>query len=465
VFKRRLALIIGICAAAVIVGTQLAKGTSGGLVLALGVVIAPLAVYATFKHPFVFPLAAYAFSVPLNDVSLFSSFGTLSRLLGTLTMIAFIVRIVLTKRFVRPPQALTAWAVLLLYMIASLTWASEPALGWPHIATLTQLVAVIAILSIVPAQRRDLEMLVAGTALGGIAAASFGLYQFAHGIGVQKDHVYLTGDQSVDPNQFAAALLLPAAVLTMGALRSGSVWRRLVCIVGDAMIVATITMSGSRGATIAIGLIIIYYFAFSPYKKALVIVTAAMCAAMIPFIGPLAARFAIAAQTGGAGRTDIWNVALAALRSNALFGAGFGNFVNAYDAHFLSVPQPRYEGWHRGSHSIFVGISVELGLAGLALFVAAITLQVAALRDVRGDDYLADFRVACGGALIAMLSASIFLDVLYTKPLWLIFAIAVVARAHALILRSAPRGNTSSETSNLQALPLTALGRRPAKSF
>jgi len=80
------------------------------------------------------------------------------------------------------------------------------------------------------------------------------------------------------------------------------------------------------------------------------------------------------AVSSGEGRVDIWRVGLQALQRYWLIGAGLSNFPFAYNEYAGFAVT--YQGYSRGSHNIFLGTWVELGIIGLALMLVALWLQL-----------------------------------------------------------------------------------------
>jgi O-antigen ligase len=142
-------------------------------------------------------------------------------------------------------------------------------------------------------------------------------------------------------------------------------------------------------------------------------------------------------KTGGAGRTSIWHVDWTAFVQHPLIGWGTGNSIEAYDRNFLAVYQLYNAGWSRPPHNTALFIAVELGLVGVVLFSAAFFAAFRPLVLVQRGDALYDLRVAITASLIALLVASLFIDVSATKSLWLVLILAAQFRTVLLSRRPA----------------------------
>jgi O-antigen ligase len=237
----------------------------------------------------------------------------------------------------------------------------------------------------------------------------------------------------IDPNHFAAALILPIAVALVGMLRARSTTTYILNIGALLVMGAGIAISGSRGGAVAVALTMLYIvFQLRTRLLAAGVALAALCAALA-LDSNVIARFSNAAASHGAGRLDIWRIGLVAFHDNFWIGAGYSNFPLAYDRAFISVFETHYTFWHRAPHSILLSTGVELGIVGLAIFLAAWVMQFRSMRSIRRDDPLYAVRVAVEGALLGLFVAGLFLDVMTTKYLWLALTLAMLVRnaAHA----------------------------------
>lgn len=126
---------------------------------------------------------------------------------------------------------------------------------------------------------------------------------------------------------------------------------------------------------------------------------------------------------------DIWKVGWEALKTNSLLGTGYGNFTVAYDRAFLktSIVDPNLH-WHSGSHNLLVGTSVELGLIGVVLLLAAWAGQFAMLRDIDPAQPEYPLRVALEATVLGLFIAAQFLDIMTFKYVWIAFMMIALVR-------------------------------------
>jgi O-antigen ligase len=321
-------------------------------------------------------------------------------------------------------------------MAASAFWALDAAAVFALFPTAAQLLALYVAVSLFPADARALRW-VAGTALiGGVLAAAYGAFLFTHGVDVGKgNRLWITTDAGgyVDPNHFAAALILPFALALALTLYARKWWHAVLGIAGLVAISEGIVVSASRGAIIGVGAILAYALVRSAHRIRLLLLSglAAVCGTLTQ--SSLGDRFAAALSSGGSGRTDIWQVGIAAARAHWLIGAGYNNFAFAYDQAFLQATQVHFMSWHRAPHDILLNVVVELGIPGTLLLVAAWYGQLQMMRGIGPADPKFPLRLALEAAIIGTFVAALFLDVMVMKYVWLTFAlVAILYNVHRL---------------------------------
>ena len=421
-------LVLGVLAT---LGLTVLSGTKTGVALALAAVLGPLAAYGAICAPLVFPFTAYIVLVPFDNLLALPSFGTVTRLVAIACGASIVLWLIRTRRSVAPDRALVFWFVLGVWAAASLTWAIDPNASYAHLFTFVQLLGLYAAAAFVPIKRRELGVVLIAVVLSGAFAASYGVYVFRHGIDVNaaNGRLWLQNDNNiVDPNQFAASLLLPCALALAAFLRTKSWTLWLGATMALLVMGLGIAISGSRGAVLALAAALLYIVFRMRTRLLAAGIAFGVLSCALAFSSNLVQRFSTAGSSGGAGRLDIWRVGLNAFRDHFWFGAGYSNFPLAYDQAFLSVSEHHYTWWHRAPHNILLSMGVELGIIGLLLFVIAYVKQFRTLRGIGRQDSLYDVRVAIEGALIGLFVAGFFVDILYTKYFWLALMLAMLVR-------------------------------------
>ena len=151
------------------------------------------------------------------------------------------------------------------------------------------------------------------------------------------------------------------------------------------------------------------------------------------------ARDRILEVEGGTGRTDIWTVGWRMVEDQPLRGVGAGNFPIA-SIHYLLEPGALLRDDFivdnpKVAHNTYLNVLAELGVVGLALFLAVIAfslwcaaraLGVAARAGDRQLDVLARAMIV---VLVGLLAADFFGSRQYSKQLWLLLSLCPVLLA------------------------------------
>ncbi len=419
-------------------------GTKTGAALAIAAIAGPVLLYVSIVAPLILPFGLYVGLVPFDNILTISTFGTLTKILGIAAGMAIVIYLLRTRRALPPSRSLFLWAGLYIWAATTAFWALDPQVVFGQFATSIELVVLYAAVSVFPADRNSVRWTSFAVVAGGICAAAYGAYLFHNGADIYYGgRLRITTDTGdIDPNQFAAALLLPIALCMTALLHA----RKPAIAIGNLaallMLFVGVTLSASRGAVLAIGLMVVYFLIRSRARVRLMAIIGITAVGSLAFTSQteLWNRFGEAMATGGNGRTAIWQVGLQAVKSHWLLGAGYGNFTLAYDRVFLQTPNLAWAatGWHRGSHSLLVGTSVELGLVGLVLLLTAWAAQFLMLRDILPTEPEYPVRIALEAAVLGTFVAALFLDVMTFKYIWLTFMlIALVRNAHYLRKRHA----------------------------
>lgn len=449
-------LALGACAA---LGIIVLSGTKTGVALAIAAVLGPLAAYGAICAPLVFPFTLYVALVPFDNLLSISAFGTLTRLLAILSSAAIVFWLIRTRRAVMPERTVFVWGLLWLWSATSMVWAMDPTFGYSHLLTFAQLLGLYIVISLVPIERRTLRFVVAAIIIGSTIAAGYGAYLFSHGTDTMGSRLFLATENDavvVDPNHFAAALILPTALALTGLLRARSIGLRIVYAITLLAMGAGIAVSGSRGGMLAVAVVLLYVMVRARTNLLAAGVALALLSSALTLNNSIASRFAEAGPTGGAGRLDIWRVGLLAFREHFWFGAGYGNFPIAFDNAFIGVFEHHYTHWHRAPHDILLSAGVELGVVGLIIFLAGWVMQFRAMRTIKRTDPLYSVRIAAEGALLGLFAAGIFLGTFEYKYQWLAFMLI-------MLIRNASLAPIRTQTWQMNSYPITAQ-RLPMRS-
>jgi putative inorganic carbon (HCO3(-)) transporter len=239
-----------------------------------------------------------------------------------------------------------------------------------------------------------------------------------------------------DGNDFALSLDI-ALPLCLFLFLNSKVWLRPVWTAGLLIMVACVVLSQSRGGTLGLGAMAIYYWFKSP-KKLQTGGTALAIVALIISFAP-SAYFERIQQIGdttegsASARLVAWGVGVRMAADNPLFGVGAGHFPTK----FANEYRPRdLDGPNMTAHSVYFLALGELGFPGLALVIFFILSNLFAnqrllveLRNRHGSKAVEiQLLASLSASVIAFASAGAFLSCLYYPHMYVIAALNASAR-------------------------------------
>lgn len=287
----------------------------------------------------------------------------------------------------------------------------------------------------------------------------FGMAEIQHIVGRSLSY-RMTGPVG-DPN-FYAQFLLPLVPLAFERLwNEKKWWLRLLAFWGLAATLGAIVFTFSRGALVALGIMIgLTLLRHPPRPKHLVIAALVL----LPVLGALPPSYMDRMRTlvdflPGAdsdpssevsfrGRTSELFVGWLMFKDHPLLGVGLHN----YPAHYQSYSRglgldSRAE--PRAPHSLYVEIGAELGLLGVSLFGLLLWSVFRGMHRAREEleaagwhDYAAMVEALSLG-IIGYLAAAIFLHAAYPRVMWVLVGIALGTKqvADYQTRLAAPRGS------------------------
>ena len=394
-------------------------------------VLLPLGFYFALVRPLVFPYGLYILLMPFDEFLAVSHTGTITKMLGGIACAALLFYCLRTRRVAPSTPALRVLLLLLAWTVISVLWSVAPEVTWQWIPTYLGLALLYLALSLTPITLNQFKFILWAIVVAFLASAIVGVVLFrTHTPAAPLLHpedarvVLSLGNLTIDPNEYADALIFPFAIASMLALGSRYLSLKLLGFAAASVMVAAVLVSASREAVIGLGLVAVYYLWRSRYRVQVFALLLLTGIAAGPFSGTLLARLQHAAATGGAGRTSIWAVGETAIKHYGLFGSGMGTFPIVYDQFYLSIPQIHSFGWNAPPHNVLLQFFVELGIIGLALYLWFIVANFTMLRTITRNHPLYDYRLIVEGGLIAVCATSLFIGSFNEKWVWLVFATA-----------------------------------------
>jgi O-antigen ligase len=416
----------------------LAAAAAGlGVSLAFGTWMA-LAVFLYLSLSLVWPVQAalgtFALLVPFDLVTVMGNGGEASRSL-TWYAGAFAIVIVwgtglVRGRLVRPPRAALWWTLFVAWGAASALWAIDPQATLEHLPTAVCLLLLYLATLSVRVTLQELRWVAALAMLGGLVASVFACSEFYRGtfFHLTTRASLIAGDRQVDPNMFAASLLLPLALVVSEITLPGGWLRKTIMLATGAVMALAIIATMSRGAVLAAVVMLLVFLWKSRLKSHFLIWTLTAGLGALLVLSLLLVRSQDVTSVRGSGRLDIWIASLVAVGRYGLIGAGLENFRPMFSEY--AGYQPVFHGkYFMGAHNIYLQVLLELGIVGLLIMMAAITSQMRAVRQLRarGEKSSARNVLPYEAASWAMLVVGFFLGIIWLKAFWLSWILLAVA--------------------------------------
>jgi len=445
---RKLLFAVALMLIATATGWLVAKGAWLPLAGVLG--LALLALWPAYLW-----LGVFVFLVPFDDVLALQSGAsglTLTSLIGLVALFILFGSFLALRRFRYPFSPAIAWFAFLSWETCTVLWSVDREVAIGRLPTMLSLFVFYLVVTCCHFSEKEVSRVARFAIFGGCVAAAITLIEFRSGIFYHNMNLrgsLVFGDRQADPNIFAASLLLPLSLVVGEFLGSAKLQGKLLLSFCALLIVSGIFVTGSRGALLAIAVMLLIYLRKLGINWRVLAPLTLMGGALMFVPAFLVQRLEQSETTGGAGRLYIWQTGVAALKDYFLAGAGLDNFTviyNDYSAHAL-----HFAGLSRPAHNIFLQIAVESGVLGFLLFVFVIVshLRCASLRDALSSGPERFRLIACEAAVCGVLVASFFLGLLWTKAFWIVWALLMVCSR-------APR---------VELLPIAPLSREVADVF
>ncbi len=393
--------------------------------------------------------------------------GTLSvpKLLGLVLMLSWLALVTAGEREHRERIFSHAGFLLVLFLflawvLLSVSWAEDSGVA---IEALTRFVPNALLFLIVFAGVRDREQLlwvIGSLVVGAFLSAAYGVVSPQ-----PPDPSGRLSGALGNANDTAAALVAGggmAAALSL-ALRGKPILRLASAVVVPLCIFA-VFLTLSRGGLVALAVSLLTAVVMAGRRRGAAIgLTVAGLLAAVLYFGVFAsdvARERVTALDGGTGRGDIWTVGWRMVEDNSLKGVGAGNFPVA-SIHYLLEPGAIVRSDFivdnpKVAHNTYLDMLAELGVVGLALFLAIIgfslwcALRAIGLAERAGDRQVEVIARAMVVVLAGLLAADFFGSRQYSKQLWLLLALCPVLLE---ISRTELAARSASRSGGEPALP------------
>jgi O-antigen ligase len=418
--RGQLSLLLLLAAIALVVGITVAEGKWAYLP---AFALLPL----LLLWPVETSLGAFVLLLPFDSVA--GIYGEGSRTLlwfaGGLAACTLLLVGLVSKRLDRPARPAYWWLAFFLWGAASLLWAYSPEHAFKMFPTAAALIMFYLVAACFRVRARELNRIVLLLILGSCAAAVITLYQFHNGqyfTNTVMRASLIVGGSETNPNVLALSFVLPIG-LAMARFLTVRRWLH------KALLLAAITLSAlallvtmSRGGLLALAVLLLVFFLRLHVSRKLLFSVAGLMLGLT-FLMPKVFfhRLGNMESSGGSGRIYIWKAGFEAFKHSPVMGAGLNNFPAVYDR-YAGYAAPIFNGFGRDPHNIYLGMAVDGGLIGLALFLMVVDSQrrtIAQCRKIAGASR--NLLIACEGALWGTLAFAMTGNILWNKVFWLLW--------------------------------------------
>ena len=296
------------------------------------------------------------------------------------------------------------------------------------------------------------SLLLAGTFVGTISAyqgfsgdssntfGGFGQIGYQNIVG-ETDGSRLSGPVG-DPNFYAQAMVILIPIALSRFLKENR-WY-LKAFAGWAFLVITLAVvfSYSRGAVVAIGVMILFGMFYSPPRITDVFIGILLIAIIINFIpNPYMERLATIPDIFGGKKGVLGDVSYRGRASEVIaawlmfidhpiVGVGVENYPVFYQSYSRKLGlDPRIE--ERQAHSLYLQVAAETGLAGILVFGWLLISMMKGMLDAvkklkeAGNNWYADLILSFASGVVGYLAAALFIHGAYPRYFWLLAGISL----------------------------------------
>jgi len=361
--------------------------------------------------------------------------ATVAKPLGVVLVLAWIVTVVARPRSSRlmprdMPDAFWVTCAFLALAATSALWAPDLGQVAYEMGRLLQVAAFFLFVYTAVSTRRDFRIILWSFLVGSVVTAAYSIATGSYGAAGRLSGIF-------DPNYFAAELI-PAIVVGFFLALTKNGRTRLFAGIVVAFDMVAFALTQSRGGIVGlcVGLIAAGVVAgrARPRVIAAILIIAAIGIGYYLAFAPYHVRDTFSGSLSGAssGRADEWRIATRMFRNHPFGGVGLGNFVvlepsystQTFNLSFVNLVVTR----PLVAHNSYLEIAAELGLGGVALFIAILGLVAyrarRALRALASSgDSLEFYARGLFAGAVGMFVAYIFLSGQYEKQLWLVLGL------------------------------------------
>jgi putative inorganic carbon (hco3(-)) transporter len=265
---------------------------------------------------------------------------------------------------------------------------------------------------------------------------------------------YRPGSVAGDPNVFSASAVtvLPIIVSFVLSLQNG--WKRAFCAGCLVLTLVATLLAASRGGFIALVVLLVLQMRDMRHRGkfialALIVLVLFLVSPVSPLDRLLHPTYSDTESSDA--RLQLWSISFRIIADHPILGVGLWQF----SPYMRKYCPPGVDLDFHVPHNTYLEVAVELGLVGLALFLAMFFFTILNLSRVRrvarrsGDAFLYSLSTAIANGLIAFAITAFFLSAMHAKVFW--FSIFLSTCLPAFISKSSVKTAGSDANSEARA--------------
>jgi len=357
---------------------------------------------------------------PQDWVSLFFRFPIVD-VLVFLTAFTIIIEKVLSKKgFVKVPQAKLMYGLYVAVIMSHAVHLYVGGMIFSFQSFLVLFVLFFLILNGIDSEFK-FKVMIWLIIIQTVILVPQGIYQVQHGYGWAGQQItinpHVLGEVRInwvgifnDPNDLALLFVVSVGLLLPFIFGRSVYIQRLLSVFLVGMLFYGIYLTNSRGGLLALMATVFFYFVRQTRRFALGGLIGGLVAVTIFALGPSRLWLISAGASAAYGRIELWYEGILMLKSNPLFGVGYGMFME-------DVPQT--------AHNSFILAAAELGMVGLFFWMGLIYSSFKSLSLIQEKvPHLRTYALGLQSALIGFCAAAFFLSRTYVILPYILFALS-----------------------------------------
>jgi putative inorganic carbon (HCO3(-)) transporter len=279
---------------------------------------------------------------------------------------------------------------------------------------------------------------------------------------------YRPGSVAGDPNVFSASAVTVLPIMVAFALGQNG-WKRTFSVGCLLLTLSAILMAASRGGFIALIVLLILQLRDARHRGKFIVVALVILALFL--VSPVSPIDRLLHPTysdteSSDARLQLWSIAFRIIADHPIVGVGLWQFA----PYLIKYLPPGVDLGFHVPHNTYLEVAVELGIVGLALFLAMFFFTFLNLYRIRkaakrlGDAFMYSLSTAIGNGLVGFMIAAFFLSAMHVKIFW--FSIFLSTCLSAFLAKAPVKAAGSGANSEPRAemrekTPLTTPEQQP----